>query len=127
MLLTNTQKETILFKLGHSPTSANDYKGYLDADFFSITVLRIDAIVAELNSIDLLLVNTRTDSMATRLDTVEVDFVQHINHLNITGSSLLKELSNLVGVPIFYNKYTGTSSASNLENNTSSNSFYSYW
>lgn len=127
MNLTIEQKETVLFKLGHSPLSALDYAPYLNASFYSITINRIEALIAELDSVDLLLVNSRSDSMTTKLDSIELDFVQHVNHLNSTGSGLLKELSNLLGIPVFYNKYSGVSFVDNVGNNTSNSSFYSYW
>lgn len=127
MNLTTAQKEAVLFKLGHSPTSALDYAPYLNASFYSITINRIVALIVELDNVDLLLVNSRSDSMTTKLDSIELDFVQHVNHLNNTGSSLLKELSNLLGIPVFYNKYSGVSFVSNTGNGVTNNSFYSYW
>ena len=125
MKLTQEQKETILYKLGYNHDSAYNAYTDLDRDYWTITVNRMDAIVNELDSVDMLLVEARTDSMAVKADTTELDFVQHITHLEREGSKLLRELGSLVGVEIQFNKYSGRSS--HTGKSSSGSTYYSYW
>lgn len=128
MKLTQEQKEKFLYKLGYNQDSSTNTLTDLDRDYWMISVNRMEEIVNELDSVDLLLVEARSDSMAVKADTTELDFAQHIQHLEHDGSKLLRELASLLGIYINYNKYSGR--GGDTENNTGGSSsmvFNSYW
>lgn len=65
-------------------------------------------LMAQLNAIDTALASATLDSMAVQVDKLTVDFAKHIALLKLEGSRLLKELANVSGLPIVYDRYYGS-------------------
>lgn len=95
----------------HNPLSISLYLGYsvTDAQVLPLlddfTASQVDAILDNLAAIDTALAAGRLDSMATKVDTLSVDYLTHIGILKDEGSRLLVELSTILGIPIKTNKY----------------------
>lgn len=133
MNFTTEQQENILFRLGYSESNATDYESNLEANYFAVRVARVDSIMSELAIVDEKILLSLDDSMALKVDSIEVDFQQHYKHLLVEGTKLLRELSNITGIPIFYDKYRSncandpTMSLSNNGGASSSNTLYRYY
>jgi uncharacterized membrane-anchored protein YhcB (DUF1043 family) len=127
MKLNQNQKDQVHLWLGYSPAILNTehFVEYLNSDYSSLTEDRIDAIFLELDAIDIQLKDALSDSMAMRIDNLEVNYERHYQHLSSEGSRLLQELSNLTGMPIAYDKYKRRSYQG--ETKQSSNFFVSYY
>lgn len=69
--------------------------------------VQIQRLIDELDAIDLALAQARSDSMATKIDTIDIDFPQHIRHLMTEGARLVAELAHLVDIRVHRNKYGG--------------------
>ena len=119
-------KEHILVLLGYPPEySDSSILINLNREFYSLSISRINQIINELGVIDENLIGARTDSMATQLDTIGLDYKQHVNHQKSEGTRLLSELSNMAGIEVFYDKYSQKSMIKN--NSKSSSTKYDYW
>lgn len=132
MQLTTDQQETILYLLGYNPSSTtNDITNTISSSYFNVVIDKLVKYITELEDIDFKLDKARLDSMVTEMDDIALSYTQHISHLQMEGSRLLKDVSNLTGVPLLFDRYLGkktnnlSSSGSNLNNN--SNFFYAYY
>lgn len=97
--------------------------GVLFDNYPSITP-QIQSIIDEINQVDTLLAAARGDSMATQIDTIKVDYQQHINYLLDEGTRMLVQLSKLTNLELKYNKYNPDSMTGSL---SSVYSKVSYW
>lgn len=88
-------------------------------------VAKANEIISQLEAIDLALASARLDSMAIQVDKLTVDYAKHIALLKAEGSRLLKELSNLSGLPLVYDRYYGSSRETVIKR--SPYMFQSYW
>lgn len=80
-------------------------------------------LIAQLNAIDTALASATLDSMAVAVGELKVDYARHIALLKLEGSRLLKELSNISGIPIVYDRYYGSTAVVKSQ----PYSFQSYW
>lgn len=71
-----------------------------------------NSVTGDQGGIDAQLRAARGDSMAQTVGNLKLSYGQHVGHLKSDGSSLLKELANLLGVNLAYNKYRPGSSVS---------------
>lgn len=85
---------------------------------------RANDLIAQLNAIDVALTAARIDSMATAVGELKVNYAQHIGLLKAEGSRLLKELSNLTGLAVAYDRFSGQSP---ITVRRSPWGFQSYW
>lgn len=81
-------------------------------------------LIVQLDAIDSALAAARLDSMAVQVDKLTVDYTKHMALLKAEGSRLLKELSNLVGLAISYDRFYGSGSTTVKR---SAYTFQSYW
>lgn len=112
-----TPAQVILIHLGYSESDP-----YLEDSIFNLPVAvsaRVDSVCTKLDSVDAALSAGVLDSMATRVDKLEVNYAQHLALLKGEGSRLIKELSTLVMIPVAYDRFRNSGSA-----NTS---IRSYW
>lgn len=68
----------------------------------------VDDILFKLDQVDDQLEQVMADANAVKLDTLEVNQMQHIGVLNGYGSKLLKRLAQLSGLEVIYDSYLGT-------------------
>lgn len=85
--------------------------GYTEVPLFPPTSLPIKAlnICTRLDEIDTQLKDAITDSMAVSVDTLGVNYPQHIGLLKAEGTRLLRQLSNMCKLPLMYDRYLGRS------------------
>ena len=102
--LTQSQKDQIEMILGYA-SAPNILTTELDDDYNDAVSDRVAAILTQLATIDTQLQDARTDSMAMAVGNLKLSYSQHVAHLKSEGSRHLKELSNLVGVAIVFDKY----------------------
>ncbi len=69
---------------------------------------RITKLLLEVTDIDTLLSEARVNSMAQQLGTMKLDFQYHIQSLKADASLKLAEMSRLSGIPVFFDRYSGT-------------------
>lgn len=93
--------------------SISTYLGYHDETLEPILVpgrqTLVDALLLRLSEIDLAIDTGTTDSMALKVGELSVDYNRHLMILKAEGSRKLKELANLSGLPVLYDKYSGRS------------------
>ena len=105
MFLTLEQKQKTLYLLGYKNLDVEN----INSEFLPQSIERINQINNEITAIDLRLEEARSDSMAVKVDDLNVDYKQHVQHLLSEGSRLLKELSFIVDLPLVYNRYKNSS------------------
>lgn len=84
---------------------------------------RASDLVAQLDAIDSALASARLDSMASEVGELKVDYQRHISLLKSEGSRLLKELANLCGMIVAYDRFQGETATLR----SSPYSIQSYW
>lgn len=67
---------------------------------------RLDGLVTSLTAIDNALATAPLDSMAVKVDKLEVSYSQHLVLLKKEASRMLQEISILTLVPLYYDRYT---------------------
>lgn len=70
---------------------------------------RANDLIAQLNAVDVALATARIDSMATAVGDLKVDYARHMSLLKAEGSRLLKDLANLTGLAVAYDRFLGQS------------------
>ena len=85
---------------------------------------KANALCSQLEAIDTALASAVLDSMAMAVGELKVDYAKHIALLKLEGSRLLKELSNVSGLPIAYDRYYGRVNSATPR---SVYMFQSYW
>lgn len=68
--------------------------------------------IGDQGGIDAKLSAATSDSMASSVGNLRLNYSRHTNHLKSEGTRLLTELAMLLGVRLLYNKYAGGGSAS---------------
>lgn len=112
-----TAPQVILIHLGYSEPDT-----YLSGSILNLPSAvssRVDSVCTKLDAVDAALSAGVLDSMATRVDKLEVNYAQHLALLKSEGSRLIKELSALVMIPVTYDRFRNSSSTST--------SVRSYW
>ena len=66
---------------------------------------RIDSLMVSLKAIDDALTAAPLDSMAVKIDKLEVSYSQHMALLKQEASRILEEISVLTMIPIIYDRY----------------------
>lgn len=96
----------------------------LEPTLTGVRLAKANDLIAQLNAIDAALASATLDSMAVQVDKLTVDYARHLALLKLEGSRILKELSNISGIPVVYDRYYGSA-----ETVTKSRvySFQSYW
>ena len=100
-----TTPENILMTLGYGlvyPDGALERLTFIPASLGN----RIDSLVTSLSAIDAALTAAPLDSMAVKIDKLEVSYSQHMALLKQEASRILEEISVLVSIPIFYDRYS---------------------
>ncbi|HEY9699097.1 MAG TPA: hypothetical protein V6D10_17685 [Trichocoleus sp.] len=107
---TATQVEQITTILGYAsaphliaPQLANSY--------LSAAVERVAQILIDLAEIDAQLKALRPDSMAESVAGMQLNFPKHRALLKSDASDLLKELAQVLGIPLLSKKYAGSARA----------------
>lgn len=103
-----TLPQVILIHLGYSEPEV-----FLVASILNLpgaVSARVDRVCTKLDAVDAALSAGVLDSMATRVDKLEVNYVQHLALLKSEGSRLIKELSALVMIPMAYDRFRSSSS-----------------
>ncbi len=98
-----TSPETVLMILGYG-TNYSEYLPFITNLPVHIGN-RIDSLVTSLNAIDTALNDAPLDSMAVKIDKLEVSYTQHLALLKQEASRILEEISALVMLPINYDRY----------------------
>lgn len=119
-----TTPDDVLLALGYGRTIPEYALDRLD-DISYYLGQRIDSIMASLVTIDEALQSAPLDSMAVKVDKLEVSYSQHLVLLKQEASRLLAELSQLVEIPIAYDKYSRKSPGSRTTR--PAYNFVSYW
>lgn len=65
------------------------------------------SLMEQLNTLDTAIAEATLDSMAVSVGDLKVDYQGHLKTLKRQGSDLLKTLSNLVGIPVYYDRFLG--------------------
>lgn len=99
--------------------------GSVEPSLDTARAAKANEIITQLVAIDLALASARLDSMAVQVDKLAVDYVQHMALLKAEGSRLLKELSNVSGLAVVYDRYYGISEVAAKK--LSPYMFQSYW
>ena len=73
---------------------------------------RVAVLLANLVDIDALLLEARTNSMAVKLGSMTLDYKFHIDALRLDAAQSINELAQLVGLEVYYNRYSGDYQAS---------------
>lgn len=86
--------------------------GYNEVQYpeFAISTARQNVIeerVLELTTIDDALKQARLNSVADSIGDIRLQFRNHISLLKEEGSRILKEISNLSGIPLEFDRYRG--------------------
>ena len=106
--LTESEQNTVKILLGYS-AEPNILTTELSEPHSAEKIALIQSIIAELTDpttgIDGQLKAARTDSMAMAVGNLRLSYSQHVAHLKSEGTRYLQELSNVLGVPILFNKY----------------------
>ncbi len=68
---------------------------------------RVDRLLQDLQEIDEMLKNALRDSMAVEVGELTVNYGNHIAQLKNEGSTKLRELSVITGIPLLFDKYSG--------------------
>lgn len=118
-----TTPENILITLGYGRTIPVDAMEKLD-DIGYYLGDRIDSIMTAIEAIDTTLQAAPLDSMAVKIDKLEVSYSQHLTLLKQEGSRLIAELSRLTDIEITFDKYKGKSTQTRVN---SRHNFVSYW
>ena len=79
----------------------------LTEPFTDEEVAQIQRLLDELDAIDAALAQARADSMATKIDGMDLDFPQHVRHLKTEGARAVAELAHLTDIRVHRNKYGG--------------------
>lgn len=87
--------------------------------FTQAAVDTMSALLQQIADIDAKLTAATEDSMAEKVDSLGLNYRQHVKHLKSEGSRLLRQLSNVTGLKIEYNKYTTP--------NTAVTAYTNYW
>lgn len=64
-------------------------------------------LLTELETIDQQIADARRDSMAEEIDGMKVNFSAHIAELKADGSRLLRQIANVSGMALKFDRYTG--------------------
>jgi hypothetical protein len=83
-----------------------DIRAKLSVTFTDNIVYRCKAIMVELDEIDVLLKDATAYSFVIESKESKLAYANHIKHLKIQGSRLLKELAYNTQVEVKYDKYT---------------------
>lgn len=102
--LTPLQVEQVTTLLGYGSV-AHRIDPYLKEGYLETVVQRVELILTELTEIDEQLKALRPDSMAQSVAGMQLNFPQHRALLRADASNLLKELAQILGIPILFNKY----------------------
>lgn len=98
----------VLSTLGYPGYPSWETHVYLPLDQMSAEAqARIDTLISELATIDTQIETALNDSMATQVGELKVDFNRQIALLKNEGTLKLQEISNLSGLELMFNKYTG--------------------
>jgi hypothetical protein len=115
--LSSQQQEQIQVWLGYGYLPQPHYELLpLAYDFTPAAIAQMDAVMEELTDIDVKLLASRSDSMAEKVGELQLSYGKHVKHLKSEGCRLLKQLSNLTGLRIAYNKYSGSSRGTSAVN-----------
>jgi hypothetical protein len=110
--LTQDQVDQIVLTLGYSSVSKVCELAQLSEPYSQVTIDRVDALLLGLAALDQKLVDATADSMAVGVGQLNLNYAQHVAHLKSEGSRSLRELSQILGVRLAYNKYAGASTIS---------------
>lgn len=116
-----TTLETIQQYMGYAYAPCKPLTDRLSED--GTLLLACSEIVDQLQVIDEQLTQARADSMAEKIDGLQVNYQGHVAHLRSEGIRLLSQLEALVDYPIHFNKYSGRYAS----HGQSSASITSYW
>lgn len=127
--LTQPQIDQVVLTLGYSSISKVVELSQLNETYSQVTIDQVllllddltrpaNATTGDQGGIDAKLKAATADSMAVGVGQLNLNYPQHIAHLKSEGSRSLRELSNILGVSVAYNKYAGGSSTASMR---------SYW
>jgi hypothetical protein len=106
-----TQIEAIELITGHSIATDLVVREQLSSDYTQTTVDRVVEILAELTSLELLLKEARETSFVTESRGSKLSYSQHIKHLRLEASNLVKELAYITKINVEFNKYNSSKKA----------------
>jgi hypothetical protein len=115
-LLDTSQIEKIEMLTGHSIFS-DPVRTQLESDYNQTVILRVITILYELTNLDNLLKEARETSFVTESRGSKLSYSQHIKHLRLEASSLVKELAYITKINVEFNKYSSHKKATS----------YYYW
>lgn len=117
--------DDILLVLGYGRTIPTDVYDKLD-DITYYLGNRVDSLMTAIAAIDAALSDAPLDSMAVKIDKLEVSYTQHLVLLKQEGSRLIQELSLLLDIPVRYDRYSGVVPGIASKTSRKTN-FTSYW
>lgn len=68
----------------------------------------VAGLVSQLEALDIEIAEAVSDSMATKVADINLDYKQYMAQALAKGNRLLQELSTFLGLPIAVNKYLGS-------------------
>lgn len=104
--------ENIMAAIGYARPSEYPLFAYNNLlDCSHVVLERLSRLMAQLEAIDAALDQAPIDSMATKVDKLEVNYASHIGILKSEGSRILKEIAATIEAPVAYDRYRHTSSS----------------
>lgn len=92
---------TIQMQLGY--TSSLSLEPVLD----TMRTAKANDILLQLQAIDQAIAAATLDSMAVEVGSLKVDYARHLSLLKTEGSRLLKDLANVSGLSVAYDRFSG--------------------
>lgn len=123
---TPEQEEQLKILLGWTSDESHLVNADIRLDRPQQVIDRVMLLSDQLGQIDLMLTAALADSMAKTVGQLTLSYGQHVAHLKGEGTRLLGEISNLLRVPIVYNKYRDSSGVGQRWRGSGSSSV-SYW
>jgi hypothetical protein len=99
-------------------------KRLIITDFSADAIEGIENLLAQIEEIDELYKTALADSMAVKVDKLELDYRQHLFLLTSRGSLLLNQLSAYTGIPLVFDRFTGRTVGGNTSNSINIRSYY---
>lgn len=123
---TPEQEEQLKILLGWTSDESHLVNADIRLDRPQQVIDRVMLLSEQLGQIDLMLNAALADSMAKVVGQLTLSYGQHVAHLKGEGTRLLGEISNLLRVPIAYNKYRDSGGVGQRWRGSGSSSV-SYW
>lgn len=104
--------EAIMAAIGYNIPADYPYQPYNNLLECSHVVLeRLTHLMTQLAAIDEALDQAPLDSMATKVDKLEVNYASHVGILRSEGSRILNEIAFTIGAKVAFDRYRQTTTS----------------